>query len=171
MGAPSGRAARIDWSADSEWSPPLRRRFTPTIGHRRGCSSRGGSGCRACGDTSRAAAPVWTPAPSSIRARAGSTAARTGRTRNSASGSGWSRSRSGPVWRPCRGSVDSFQVRVRWKLTWCSTQDLAQSLTTELDPPVVVMGEVGDQLAHACRVPKPGLLPLSCGFRLRIRTH
>ena len=28
-------------------------------------------------------------------------------------------------------------------------QDLAQPLTTELDPPVAVVGEVGDQLAHA----------------------
>jgi hypothetical protein len=66
-------------------------------------SSRGSSGWRACGDTSPATGSASTRVPRSSRDTAGSTAARTGRTRNPASGSGWSGTRCGRAWRPCPG--------------------------------------------------------------------
>ena len=83
-------------------APPGRPGYArPTAGHRRGSSSHGSTGSRACGDRSPAAGPAWCAAPRHCRGRAGSITARTGQRRSTGPGTGWSHARSGRAWRPC----------------------------------------------------------------------
>ena len=78
------------------------------------------------------------PVPRSSRDRAGSTAARTGRTRNTASGNGWSHTRSGRACLlvrvarllPGPGALETDLVLA---------QDLAQPFAPDPHPPVVTM--------------------------------
>src|SRR5215212_491490 len=115
--------------------------WCPTVGRRRARSSRGSSGCRGCAGRSPAAGRDGAAAPTSCRGGAGSTAARTGRTRSSNPGARWSPPRSGPAFRHA-GVAGLLPGPGALKRDLVGAQQLPQPLPPDLDHPDRVAGQL-----------------------------